>query len=670
MRDEELRRRWTRSLGKAPRGTLAVDDTYRSLAAPAVVQGERGSTVSLHEVIGRGGMGTVRRATQHCLGREVAVKALSAAVDGSTASARGAFLAEALLSGRLQHPNIVPVHELRERDGELLLVMRRVEGETWAQQLCEEQRPLEEHLEILAQICNPVAYAHSRGVLHLDIKPSNVMLGSFGEVFLMDWGLAACTGGTAASTGLRVAAAIQTPCGTPCYLPPELAQGDGPALGPWSDVYLLGAVLYQLLTGRPPRAGRDFLEVIRAAAEGTLPPLERALPEELRGLLQASLAKEPRERPSAREFQRRLREHLRHRESLYIALRAAQNLERCLPQDPLQEPAELYEQLVDAVAGFRQAQALWKDNPDAHAGELRAREAYVRLALRQGDLGLAETQLQRLPASPTRRSLAAQLHEVRAARAARARRQRRLRLALTVLPFVLLLGVCFGFERAREQAAILRGQQETLLLHNQTLETRLHEKREQAEQERQQAEQQLMQQQALNRRLQRELAALQTAPGPLQTAGPGPSSVPLAEGRPGDVASEPRQDAFERARGHIEQARFDLAVLDFRSGLASSPEQGAEVYLAASRAASLASQFPAAEPELGDQALVWLDAFAARVRLAAGEVRAVLAEGDDPAAEAFLQQLQQGWSFVREEDPAFVQLRTHPQFRQLLEGTP
>jgi CheY-like chemotaxis protein len=201
--------------------------------------------------LGSGGMCTVVQAHQVNLHRDVAVKFLRPELNDPRRIAQ--FQAEARVTAWLEHPNIVPVHDL----GDTFFVMRRVPGLTLAQLI--KRHPGQDELpffaEILLKVCDAVAFAHSRGVIHRDIKPENIMVGQFGEVLLMDWGLALAILPPADGVP-RAQPPPEDPheicAGTIAFLPPEIAWADLPQVGYATDVFLLGATLYNVLTGRAP----------------------------------------------------------------------------------------------------------------------------------------------------------------------------------------------------------------------------------------------------------------------------------------------------------------------------------------------------------------------------------------------------------------------------------
>jgi hypothetical protein len=223
----------------------------------------------LVEEIARGGMGIVYRAVQKSLGRTVAVKMLlrrDLAGPGDLAR----FRSEAEAAAQLDHPGIVSIFEVGECDGHPFYSMPLVEGTTLSRRLADGPLPPREAAAILAKVATAVQAAHDRGVLHRDLKPSNILIDSAGEPQVSDFGLAKRI--EAAESMTHTGAIL----GTPCYMSPEQAAGSRGDVGPLSDVWSLGAILYQMLTGRPPFQAAGPMDTLLAVLE-TEPPLPRSL---------------------------------------------------------------------------------------------------------------------------------------------------------------------------------------------------------------------------------------------------------------------------------------------------------------------------------------------------------------------------------------------------------
>lgn len=214
----------------------------------------------LRQEIGRGGMGVVYRAAQTSLSREVAVKMILRGQLASQAD-RERFEAEARAAARLDHPGIVPVYEVGEIGGRPYFSMKHVCGTTLAQRLAEGPLPPREAARMLAAVARAIHFAHLRGVLHRDLKPSNILLDEQGEPHVTDFGLAKQI--TDAASLTKSGAVL----GTPAYMAPEQAVGARGQVGPQSDVYSLGVILYHMLTGRPPFQAASPAEMVLLVLE-------------------------------------------------------------------------------------------------------------------------------------------------------------------------------------------------------------------------------------------------------------------------------------------------------------------------------------------------------------------------------------------------------------------
>jgi len=216
--------------------------------------------------IGRGGMGLVYRARQISLDREVAVKMILRGQLATTAD-RQRFRFEAEAAARLHHSGIVPVYEVGELDGQPFYSMKYVAGETLAQRLSRGPLPGREAARIMAKVARAVHFAHTQGVLHRDLKPSNILLDTAGEPHVVDFGLAKRTSATDSLT--RTGSIL----GTPAYMAPEQAAGDRGIIGPATDVFSLGSILYHTVTGHPPFQGPTPLDtVMMVLGEDPVPP--------------------------------------------------------------------------------------------------------------------------------------------------------------------------------------------------------------------------------------------------------------------------------------------------------------------------------------------------------------------------------------------------------------
>jgi len=323
-----------------------------------LAQGSKGARYELRGEIARGGMGAILRVWDEDLGRELAMKVVLGS-DGTQADAGASdidgrrvsrFLEEAQITGQLDHPCVVPVHELGlDGQARVYFTMRLVKGRDFGRilelvQAGEEGWSRTRALGVLLRVCEAMAYAHSKGVVHRDLKPANVMVGKFGEVYVMDWGLARVLGRAdvhdlrlqdpTSTSGVRTSRSGSQSfgdmafvtmdgdvMGTPAYMPPEQARGKIEQIEARSDVYAIGAMLYHLLAGQMPFVGRgeskSNVEVLNALLDGPPPTLREVcpdLPAELEAICDKAMARDMAARyPDTLEFAEDLRAFLEGR---------------------------------------------------------------------------------------------------------------------------------------------------------------------------------------------------------------------------------------------------------------------------------------------------------------------------------------------------------------------
>lgn len=293
--------------------TTAGDDEHARLA-----EGDGADGLARFKDLGelaRGGMGSVRKIFDQRLLRTVAMKVLDPGVKDERLVLR--FREEAQIAGQLEHPNIVPIHDYGvDHEGTRYFTMKLVRGQTF-KALLDESPPkgrtaveLRHFLDVLLRVMDAVAFAHSRGVIHRDLKPENVMVGEYGQVYLMDFGLAKLKSQAraldAASELVQVTRRGKHDAGepdgvilgTPAYLAPEQAYGRVDEMDERTDVFSLGATLYEILAGRPPYGGELAVDIVMKARRRELVPLDEVpeVPKALARVAMRALAEDPDDR--------------------------------------------------------------------------------------------------------------------------------------------------------------------------------------------------------------------------------------------------------------------------------------------------------------------------------------------------------------------------------------
>ena len=419
--------------GATIRPALGADvEASRQLAAHVLELRGDAQAFDMEGELGRGGMGVVHLATQRALGRKVAVKTLHPGLTGDPDALR--LLQEAWITGAVEHPNVVPIHDVEIReDGAPMVAFKRIEGAPWSVFLADAalvrahfgvEDALEWHLRTLMQVCTAIHFAHARGILHRDLKPDNVMIGGYGEVYVLDWGIAVSLRDDGAQR-LPLARDSRGVAGTPAYMAPEMIKGDGAQFDARTDVYLLGGLLHAILTGRPPHRGTTPLALAMDATRDTyeFPP---STPSELATLASRALSPAQSARfESAEAMRQALQKFLDHRHSDRLADGAAVRLEALLqrierPRTGLEDQLEVYRLFGECRFGFKQALESWSGNLPAARGLVSATQALIEWELAANNPEAAAAALAELESPPP--ELVARVAEARAVAEAAARR--------------------------------------------------------------------------------------------------------------------------------------------------------------------------------------------------------------------------------------------------------
>ncbi|BBM81969.1 bifunctional serine/threonine protein kinase/MFS transporter [Candidatus Uabimicrobium amorphum] len=350
----------------------------------------------LDEVIGEGGMGSIFKGMQRSLGRDVAIKILH---NGSEHA--NLFASEARITGGLEHSNIVPIHHFgATENGVPHLAMKLVKGKSWLEILEDEKRPLKEHLRILITVCNAIAYAHENKIIHRDLKLENIMVGEFGEIFVMDWGLAVSFADKKEPHILHNSE-VEFPAGTPIYMAPELATGEGKKQGPTTDVYLLGACLHHVLMKSARHTGQSLREVLENATASQPFSYPKEIPRELANICNKATAQDPQNRySSVKEFQKLIEEYLEHEQANLLINEGLAKLEeldksvarfaRASERERETLEREIHRLDGEIVFALEQALKIWKNAEEARNGLTKENTLMLNYALETEDLKFAQ----------------------------------------------------------------------------------------------------------------------------------------------------------------------------------------------------------------------------------------------------------------------------------------
>lgn len=366
--------------------------------------------------LGEGGMGVVYVAKQQSLGREVVFKTLKPIPESQATKLKAGgtinsvikhrtdmFLSEAVVTADLFHPNIVPIYELAKApDGSLFYTMKWVRGDGWHKRI--KEMSIEENLEVLMKVCDAIGFAHSRHIVNRDLKPENVMLGGYGETIVLDWGLALPFGEGKGRLPLATTAGLGS--GTPAYMPPELITGPLNKIGPACDIYLLGAMLFEVITGVPPHdfssrpskgtmsAGAKMAEIRRVVVENVIRDTEHS--GELMDIARKAMASKPEDRyRNVTDLQNAIRDYQKHAASRTLVDRAKELTAAQVPEPVTTEPKPAADAPVVGYSNYQNALALyneslreWPGNHEAREGLTETQLNFAKLALTKGDYDL------------------------------------------------------------------------------------------------------------------------------------------------------------------------------------------------------------------------------------------------------------------------------------------
>lgn len=396
---------------------------------PGRVSPPVGASLVMRGTLGEGGMAIVRLAEQVPLRRDVAVKTLRSAVETPDTAHR--LVQEAWVTGALEHPNVVPVYTIEtDSTGRPLIVLKRIEGRSWSALMHDAEAVrvagfgadlLDWNLRVLIQICQALRFAHRKGIIHRDLKPENVMIGEFGEVYLLDWGIALALEDD--GTGrFPIAKDAHVIAGTLSYMAPEMLDEVGGSLGTWTDVYLVGSTLFEILAGHAPHDAPTMNGVLHNILTSRPAPPPDTAPE-LGKIVRRAMHRDPSGRfESIDQIRLAIEGFLTHRGSRRIAERAdaaAMALGTALARG---DTDEAYAHFAECRFGYRAALEAWAQNDTARRALEQATRAMLEGELARGDADAASRLLNAL--EDPEDDLVARVEEAHGAR-----REERARLA-------------------------------------------------------------------------------------------------------------------------------------------------------------------------------------------------------------------------------------------------
>jgi eukaryotic-like serine/threonine-protein kinase len=408
---------WGATMNTLPSNLVeeTIDFSTQSLSKE-VDQGHDYCPLIIDGLLGIGGEGFVQLASQTSLNRAVAVKRV---INRTRPGLTQRLIAEAKLTGSLEHPNIIPIHALvKTSEGEPLIIMKRVEGHSWETNLSQQgalwpsdrSEQLLENIHIFLQVCRAVEFAHSREILHLDIKPENVMLGEFGEVYLVDWGIAKHIDTIRNLDHGQIS-------GTPHFMSSEMTE-DLSLVTIQSDIALLGSTLHRVIMGNTRYQGNTLGEVLMAARSASSIKYPRELHRELGGIINMACHRDPAQRfETVTSLRQAIERYLEHRVSIALVAEGEKHLKKLVKESELHKDnldSNLWkaderilhqnsfrELALTCRLTFERALESWPENWPAQVGLDHVLIRWAKFEIGHKELHTAESLLQKVMSTPT-----------------------------------------------------------------------------------------------------------------------------------------------------------------------------------------------------------------------------------------------------------------------------
>ena len=421
------------------------------------------SDYNMGEKIGQGAYGLVYSAQQNAIDRDVAIKLIRPELAGND-GIKKLFLSEAVVTGDLDHPNIVPIYDFgMDQKNRFFYTMKQIKGISWDKVIKEKSES--ENVDILLRVCDGMAFAHDKGVIHRDLKPQNIMIGKYGEVFVMDWGIAVSPTGKGKAEAMTEKTNV---AGTPVYMAPEMADSKIGKVNHLTDIYLLGGILYQIETGLTPHSSGNLQDCLKKIAKNEIQPTKKK--SELIDIALKAMATSPQNRyQSVYEFKRSIRDYQSHAESIALAKSAAENHKKA-------KKSRAYNDYLKSLFSYKNTLEIWPENKEALKAIQEVNLNYARCAFEKADYDLAIALLD--VENDTHKELLEKALNASNSRKLRRKHVKLLKMGSTALAVLVLLILAIGFfmVKAEKDRAIIAEQEMRIAQKNEVVQRKKAEK--------------------------------------------------------------------------------------------------------------------------------------------------------------------------------------------------